>query len=50
MGTFLWLAVEASAVAEPEARGLGFNFDILETNLINLIIIAVALVYFGRGF
>lgn len=50
MGTFLRLAVEVSAVAEPEARGLGFNFDILETNLINLVIIGAALVYFGRSF
>lgn len=33
-----------------EARGFGINFDILETNLINLAIIIGVLIYFGRGF
>jgi F-type H+-transporting ATPase subunit b len=42
MNTFLWLA-EAH-------KGFGLNFDILETNIINLSIIIGVLVYFGRGF
>lgn len=36
--------------AEAEAHGFGINFDILETNLINLAIIIGVLIYFGRGF
>lgn len=45
-----WLAVaaEVAEVAEHEA-GFGLNFDILETNLINIAIIVGVLVYFGRG-
>ncbi|NJK37326.1 MAG: F0F1 ATP synthase subunit B [Oscillatoriales cyanobacterium RM2_1_1] len=39
------LATEASSEG-----GFGLNFDILETNLINLAILVGALVYFGRGF
>ena len=51
MGNFLLLLVaEASAVnaevAEAEGR-FGFNFDILDTNLINLAIIIGALLFFG---
>ena len=42
MNTFLWLA-EAH-------KGFGLNFDIFETNIINLSIIIGVLVYFGRGF
>jgi len=45
MGTVLLLATEASGEG-----GFGFNFDILETNLINLVIIIAVLFYFGRGF
>ncbi|PSB39964.1 ATP synthase F0 subunit B [filamentous cyanobacterium Phorm 46] len=45
MGTVLLLATEAS-----REGGFGFNFDILETNLINLVIIIAVLFYFGRGF
>ncbi|MGB3263695.1 MAG: F0F1 ATP synthase subunit B [Microcoleus sp.] len=45
MGTVLLLATEASAEG-----GFGLNFDILETNLINLIIVIGVLFYFGRGF
>jgi F-type H+-transporting ATPase subunit b len=41
MNTFLWLA-EAH-------KSFGLNFDILETNVINLAIIIGVLVYFGRG-
>ena len=52
MGTFLWLATQAGAeLAEvAEEHGFGLNFDILETNLINLAIIIFVLVYFGRNF
>ncbi len=55
MGFFLTLATGASLlgseVAEAaEAGGFGFNFDILETNVINLAIVIAILVYFGRGF
>jgi len=60
IGTFLWLAVEAiprelAAPAEDlaesaEVGSFGINFDILETNLINLVIIIGVLIYFGRGF
>ncbi|MEO6860171.1 MAG: F0F1 ATP synthase subunit B [Microcoleus sp.] len=45
MGTVLLLATEASGEG-----GFGLNFDILETNLINLIIVIGLLFYFGRGF
>ncbi|HLO47068.1 MAG TPA: F0F1 ATP synthase subunit B [Kamptonema sp.] len=45
MGTVLLLAVEAS-----HEGGFGLNFNILETNLINLIIAIGVVVYFGRGF
>ena len=45
MGTVLLLATEASAEG-----GFGLNFDILETNLINLSIVIGLLFYFGRGF
>jgi F-type H+-transporting ATPase subunit b len=37
-------------LAEAEGGGFGFNFDILETNLINLSIVIAIVVYFGRGF
>jgi F-type H+-transporting ATPase subunit b len=45
MGTVLLLAAEAS-----HEGGFGLNFDIFETNLINLLIVIGVLVYFGRGF
>lgn len=51
-GTWLLLAAEAiaaSAEAE-ESHGFGLNPDILESNLINLVIIIGVLIYFGRGF
>ena len=44
MDTFLLLATEAGS------RGICINTNILETNLINLGILIVVLVYFGRGF
>ena len=40
---YYWLATES------EAAGLGLNFDILETNLINLIVVIGVLVYFVGG-
>lgn len=52
METFFWLAAEAGAteVSEAAESGFGFNFNILEANLINLAIVAAVLVYFGRKF
>ena len=47
MGNFLLLATEAHAV---EHGGFGLNFDILEANLINLVILIGILIYFGRSF
>ena len=40
---YYWLATES------EAAGLGLNFDILETNLINLLVVIGVLVYFVGG-
>lgn len=37
-------------LATEEAGHFGLNFDIFETNLINLAIVIGVLVYFGRGF
>ncbi|WP_449867678.1 F0F1 ATP synthase subunit B [Oscillatoria salina] len=45
---FLYLATEAAEAAEE--GGFGLNFDILETNLINLVIIIGVLFVFGRRF
>lgn len=53
MGMFYWLATEAGVgeLAEAaEAGKFGFNFDILETNLINLVIVIGLLIYLGRNF
>lgn len=52
MEIFVKLAVGASllASAEAEGGGFGFNFDILESNLINLLVVYAILFYFGRGF
>lgn len=36
-------------LGEAEEGGFGLNFDLLDTNLINLVIIIGVLVYFGRG-
>lgn len=46
MGTFILLTAEAAEAAE---SGIHLNFDILETNIINLAIVIGVLVYFGRG-
>lgn len=45
MGTIFWLATSAA-----HQQGFGINLDILETNLINLVIVIGVLFYFGRGF
>ncbi|MBE9126826.1 F0F1 ATP synthase subunit B [Coleofasciculus sp. LEGE 07081] len=51
MSTFSILATAAEAVAEGSSEGgFGLNFDILETNLINLAIVIGVLFYFGRKF
>lgn len=47
MESFLLLATEAAGEIE---GGFGLNFDIFESNLINLLIIIGALFYFGRNF
>lgn len=52
MGNFLLLVASVGAEAElVEAGtegGVGFNFNLLDTNLINLVIIIGVLFYFGR--
>ncbi len=48
MGNFSYLATAAAEVASEE--GFGLNFDILETNLLNLAIIIGVLYFFGRKF
>ncbi|MFM7601640.1 MAG: F0F1 ATP synthase subunit B [Pseudanabaena sp.] len=45
ISNFVLLASEAG-----ESSGIGFNTDILETNVINLVIVIAFLVYAGRGF
>jgi F-type H+-transporting ATPase subunit b len=52
MGTFSFLATAAAEVAAEGGSegGFGLNFDILETNLINLAIIIGVLFFFGRKF
>lgn len=55
MEIFLKLAMGASllgaeAAEAAEEGGFGLNFDILETNLVNLAIVLGIVVYFGRGF
>ncbi len=49
MEMYLRLASGIPLLAEA-GGGFGFNFDILETNLINLSIAIGIVVYFGRGF
>lgn len=53
MESFVWLAsfasTTSSVLAEAGAEGgFGLNFNILETNLINLSVLIAVLVYFGR--
>ncbi|PZV14375.1 MAG: F0F1 ATP synthase subunit B [Pseudanabaena sp.] len=45
ISNFVLLASEAG-----ESSGIEFNSDILETNVINLVIVVAFLVYAGRGF
>lgn len=45
MGNLVLLATEAGAES-----GFGLNFNIFETNIINLAIVIGLLVYYGRGF
>ena len=47
MGLLLLLAAEASGIEE---SGFGLNLDLLDTNLINLVIIIGVLIVFGRKF
>ncbi|NET34535.1 MAG: F0F1 ATP synthase subunit B [Cyanothece sp. SIO1E1] len=54
IGIFSVLAIEAGDMASglteaAEEGGFGLNFDILETNLINLTIVIGLLFYFGRN-
>ncbi len=44
------MLTQALGLLASETKGFGLNFDILETNLINLIIIIGVLFYFGRSF
>ena len=44
------MLTEAMGLLASETKGFGLNFDILETNIINLVIIIGVLFYFGRGF
>jgi len=41
---------QAWGLLASETKGFGLNFDILETNLINLAIVIGVLIYFGKGF
>jgi F-type H+-transporting ATPase subunit b len=52
MEIFLKLALGASVLGAEAAEtgGFGLNFDLFETNLVNLAIVAGLLIYFGRGF
>jgi len=43
------LAEEAAEAAEAAEHGFGLNFNLLETNLINIAIVVGVLFYFGRG-
>jgi F-type H+-transporting ATPase subunit b len=53
MGTLILLAAETASIAaeaseHAEESGFGLNFDVLGTNLINIVIIVGVLIYFGR--
>ncbi|MBW4658752.1 MAG: F0F1 ATP synthase subunit B [Drouetiella hepatica Uher 2000/2452] len=51
MESFILLAAKTAEVAETAERGgFGLNFNLLESNIINLAIIIGVLIYFGRGF
>ncbi len=44
------MLTQAWGLLASETKGFGLNFDILETNLINLAIVIGVLIYFGKGF
>lgn len=57
LATHMWSWLELSpspllleVTEAAEEGGFGLNTDILDTNLINLVIIVGVLIYFGRGF
>jgi F-type H+-transporting ATPase subunit b len=41
---------QAWGLLASETKGFGLNFDILESNIINLAIVIGVLIYFGKGF
>jgi F-type H+-transporting ATPase subunit b len=50
VGTHFWLATAAVELTEEAKGGFGFQFDLLESNIINLAIVIGVVVYFGKGF
>ncbi len=51
VGTLLAIAADVGELPEAaEGGGFGLDFNLLDTNLINLVIIIGVLIYFGRGF
>ncbi len=44
------MLTQAWGLLASETKGFGLNFDIFETNLINLAIVIGVLIYFGKGF
>jgi F-type H+-transporting ATPase subunit b len=43
-------SIAESEIASPASKGFGFNSNILEANVINIIILASGVVYLGRNF
>ncbi len=44
------MLTQAWGLLASETKGFGLNFDILESNIINLAIVIGVLIYFGKGF
>lgn len=44
------MLTQAWGLLASETKGFGLNFDILESNIINLAIVIGILIYFGKGF
>ncbi len=44
------MLTQAWGLLASETKGFGLNFDIFETNIINLAIVIGVLIYFGKGF